>query len=108
MKSVLLVGEDLELLNIRAVLLKRLGVQVASASSLDRIPSGEFDLLVLCHTLTPEVQKRWVDRLKRTSPVTQVLQIDSAFGDHVSLEHHPVTTPDPQSLLDQVTTLLAL
>ena len=59
MASILCVGEDPNLLSTRAELLRRLGAKVewttTAQEAMRRLAEAEFDVLVLCHSISPEV-----------------------------------------------------
>jgi hypothetical protein len=112
MSTVLLVGEDRALLETRAALLRTTGAETlcsGSATALAVQASREFDLIVLCHTLssqsclaiTAATQARW--------PQTRILQITPArFWDHSpTISVDAVTSADPERLIDRTNELLA-
>lgn len=78
MHTILLIGEDPDILARRAILLESSGVDVSccSASELSLYLAGDFDLVILCHTLEPHVLRSLVmSDVYRRWPRTPVLQV---------------------------------
>ena len=67
---ILAVGQDPMILNTRISILRGAGYAVESATSVEEainhFRSGDFDLIILCHTIPPE-ERRHIARLIRDS-----------------------------------------
>jgi len=83
MENILLVGEDSDLMRTRAAVLSRSGACVACCNTfdLDARPWDEaFDLVVLCHTVKPGVQRSViVADVYRRWPRARVLQVLTGY-----------------------------
>jgi DNA-binding response OmpR family regulator len=95
---VLAIGYDPVLLETRSQVLRSAGYTVVSARSLKQaIPQfleGDFDLVVLCHSIPEEDRQRFMNLIRRHTSRTPVVFISSGFGQldrsaDVTLENDP-------------------
>ena len=73
---VLLIGDEMAHLQLRAVVLEhfwRIGIAVVDATG-----SVEFDadVFVVCHTLAEEDRQSWVERVRERSPAALVVKMN--------------------------------
>ena len=85
--SILCVGEDADLLNNRAMLLRSLDADakclLGSAAAVQCLASESFDLLVLCHTVKQADARAILNAVSGQTPPTFVLQVKKLYGsDH--------------------------
>jgi hypothetical protein len=113
MRSILAVGLDGDLLHTRVAVLKRTSADVthgnpdAAIKILEVVP---FDIIVLCHTLTPDDSTRVADAA-HIWPKTYVLQVISNAMWSPSYEDVPVDglcESDPGRLVERVMALLSI
>jgi CheY-like chemotaxis protein len=83
-KLILSAGRDAYLLKKRNDALTEAGYIVVSASSsyeaIERLLNGDFDLVLLCHSLSNEERKRLAGIVKNYSPATPVVLIADMDG----------------------------
>lgn len=76
---ILNVGSDAALVQSREVLLRSAGYLVESASSIEdairRLRAGDFDLVVLCHSISPAETKRLIFRIRSGGSGTPVISV---------------------------------
>ncbi len=72
-------GNDARLLNTRNAVLKQAGYHVVSAFSslelLEKFFSGDYDVVVLCHSVPEQEQEKLAQAIHRYSPSTPVATI---------------------------------
>jgi DNA-binding NarL/FixJ family response regulator len=77
MTVVLSAGHDHTLLAIRNMVLAQSGYKVVSAATavefIDRFFDGDFDLVILCHTIPEDERRRMADIVHQQSPSTPVV-----------------------------------
>lgn len=87
---ILNVGYDALLLRSRTMLLQSKGYCVESASSIEeairRFRAGDFDLVILCHSIPPEDRKRLIFRIRSfsTTPVISVAVAAVPYPDPIA------------------------
>lgn len=106
---ILSVGYDPVLLGTRRLLLQSAGYIVESSGSVEnaiyRFRTGDFDLVVLCHSMPEQERRRLLHLIRDYGSATPVIFISSAepspdgFSD-LSIENHPA------ALLDAVRAML--
>lgn len=106
---ILNVGYDALLLRSRTMLLQSKGYTVESASSIEEalrlFQAGDFDLVLLCHSIPPEDRKRLTFRIRAfsTTPVISVAAASLPYPD-------PIATLSvgciPDALLGAIQTVL--
>lgn len=86
MTRVLSVGSDHTLLGMRTLVLASAGYQVASALGpaefVSKFFDGDFDAVVLCHSLTEDQRQRIAELVRRHSPSTPVVVLGRTMGSH--------------------------
>jgi CheY-like chemotaxis protein len=82
---VLSVGFDLTLLRARGLVLESAGYLVESASTLkgaaDRFQSGDFDLVLLCHSVPRKDRDRLTSLIRSSGPRTPIVSIAGNLGE---------------------------
>jgi CheY-like chemotaxis protein len=95
---VLAVGFDWSLMRTRSLALQAEGYIVESASSLeeavDRFQAGDFDLVLLCHSIPMKDRDHLTCRIRATGSLTPVVSIARSLGEcdafvHAILEDSP-------------------
>src|SRR6185312_11160967 len=99
---VLTVGNDPVLLETRSQVLRTAGYIVVSARSIKqaitKFLEGDFDLIVLCHSISEEERQRFTAFIRERNSRTPVVFVASSLGQRDPLAD--VTTQnDPQDLL---------
>jgi CheY-like chemotaxis protein len=81
---ILSAGRDPELLKSRNIALSALGYKVAAASDsveiVDRLLNGDFDLVLLCHSIPDEDRLRITRIVARYTPSTPVVLVSQDGG----------------------------
>jgi len=81
---ILSAGRDLDLLKFRSAFLRKRGFQVVTASDspelINKLFSGDFDLVLLCDSLREEDLRRATGLIKLYTPSTPVILISSIEG----------------------------
>jgi DNA-binding response OmpR family regulator len=76
---VLSVGRDPELLGTRNLVLHSAGYIVVSAASIkeavDRFADGDFDLVILCHSIPPRERKRLTFLIRASGSQTPIVSV---------------------------------
>lgn len=81
-ERILLVGEEPLLLATRALLLSDWETEtVNSYGAMERIRTGNFDVVIIGHTVPQLGAHLLIDRLKELSPAPEILAIRIAIGD---------------------------
>src|ERR1700722_8094932 len=82
---VLCVGFDLSLLRARGLVLESAGYLVESASTLkgaaDRFQSGDFDLVLLCHSVPRKDRGRLTSLIRSSGSRTPIVSIAGNLGE---------------------------
>jgi DNA-binding NtrC family response regulator len=112
MATILLIGEDAMLLDTRAAVLGKIGVEVIcsnTASALTMQAARECEVVVLCHSLREDECAAITETLHQRWPRTRVLLM-IAQRDWGSAEAKAavdsVSSADPQRLIGKATELL--
>src|SRR5690349_16685847 len=99
---ILSVGSDPQLLGTRELLLQSAGYAVVSARSVkeavDRFLGGDFDLVLLCHSLSETERKRVVYLIRASGSFTPVVAIAEYTGQNDGLASATIES-DPEQLL---------
>jgi DNA-binding response OmpR family regulator len=109
MTVVLSVGHDHTLLAIRNMVLSQSGYKVVpavtAAEFVDRFFGGDFDLVILCHSIPEEERRRMADIVRQQSPSTPVVVLNNGFeGRHA---YATATVPaDVRDLLEALPSVL--
>lgn len=87
---ILSAGRDPDLLKARNSVLQAQGYRVAAASNsyevVDKLLNGDFDLVLLCHTMPEEDRRRLARIIIRHSPSTPVILISKKGCDNAAVE----------------------
>jgi CheY-like chemotaxis protein len=82
---VLAVGRDPSLLKTRNLVLQSAGYMVESASSVkeavDRFQSGDFDLVLLCHSVPRKDRDRLTSLIRTSGSLTPIVSIAGNLGE---------------------------
>jgi CheY-like chemotaxis protein len=82
---VLAVGTDPSLLKTRSLVLQSAGYMVESASSVkeavDRFQSGDFDLVLLCHSVPRKDRDRLTSLIRASGSLTPIVSIAGNLGE---------------------------
>lgn len=99
---VLAVGRDPLLLETRSQVLRNAGYIVVSVQSVkdafDQFRAGDFDLVVLCHSVSPEDRERLTYLIRAHSPATPVVLISAVSFSKDSSADATISN-DPHALL---------
>ena len=114
MLTILAVGQDSELLSTRAAVLRKCNAGVISASPLDApliLKAQPFDLVVLCHTLSPDEMNNLILVAHQQASEVQVLEVLDAVES--SWNRQPSGADDiaqakPEALVAKVTEMLSV
>jgi DNA-binding response OmpR family regulator len=83
---VLMVGRDPLLMETRAKVLQQAGYTVESSLSfteaIDKFLAGDFDLVLLCHSIPVEARERLTRRLREHTSRTPIISVASSVGQH--------------------------
>lgn len=104
------VGTDETLLELRNTILRKSGYTVVSSSSprkaLIEFRAGDFDLVILCHSISEADRQLLCQRMRLRSPGTPILQVREIVCDGES--PLPESIPaEPQTLLAKLNDLIA-
>jgi CheY-like chemotaxis protein len=109
---VLNVGRDSPLLDTRAMLLRSAGYIVEStpsmADAIHRFRTGDFDLVILCHSIPEQDRQRLIDLIREEGSSTPVIFISSTAAPPtprfavLSVDNH-----HPAALLSAIRELLS-
>jgi CheY-like chemotaxis protein len=87
---ILSAGRDPDLLKTRNAALQAQGYRVAAAFDsyevVDKLLNGDFDLVLLCHTMPEEDRRRLARIISRHTPSTPVILISQSTCESVTLE----------------------
>jgi DNA-binding response OmpR family regulator len=112
MPTILLVGEDENLQQIRAALLRTIGAKTACCSGSKAMSMQECqhcELVVLCHSLSEERKSALAQNVRMRWPEAQVLLVTQTKAQEQSACDagvNAVCSMDPYALLRQATELL--
>ena len=111
--SILCVGEDLDLLNTRAMLLETLGAEVKCATTLiealEQVADENFDVIVLCHSLNQHAAVAISDAIRERKPPPLILKMTKYFGieeEQAQFLCDAIVDARPPSLIDCARELL--
>jgi hypothetical protein len=119
--AILCIGEDAQLLETRALLLRSTGAEVHCSTS-DQILQSQlqfsvqsseqrsYDLVVLCHTIEQAKARSITECAHRRVPPLQVLllkPISTTRRERIGIDVDAVVIVEPASLLNVVTQLLS-
>lgn len=102
---VLHVGHDLMLLHTRSMVLKSAGHIVECECAIEavhRFLSADFDLVLLCHSLSNEEKQRFIRRIRghgSSTPVLSVGRFDTLNAQQSTFFDEPNTENSPIALL---------
>ena len=111
MEKILLVGDDFSLLATRVAILTKMGASAVGCDPLElaiHLGNEKFDLVILCHTLKPNVRKSVIEDARRRWPQVRILQLFSRL-DEMPAEALPVdavASTDPADLIAHIAKLL--
>ena len=107
---ILNVSTNPSLLETRSLLLRTAGYIVVEQSSTkaaaNELLSGDFDAVILCHSITQEQRDRLVNLIRTQRPSTPILIITGRFG-QFDRRVDAVVENDPESLLQEVAAILS-
>jgi DNA-binding response OmpR family regulator len=112
MPTILLVGADEMLLKTRAAVLSRTDSEVVTTDAQSALAIQEArkcELVVLCHSMDPEICAKLAELIRARWPHTRILQVISDRvwgGGQASAAVDAITFPDPDVLLGKTTELL--
>jgi len=100
---ILSVGYDPILMPVRTMLLRQAGYEVVEAHSageaLKRIKAGNFDLLLICHTVEHDEQDLLIEALRLSWPVVPMLCL-STIPEYSDLSRSAACSTAPEFLAD--------
>jgi hypothetical protein len=116
--AILCIGEDEQLLETRALLLRSTGAEVWCSTSgqilkfVEQKTFGQkvFDLIVLCHTVKKDVAFQITESAHHNLPPSRVLQLEPISAeskDRTGVAFDAVVVVEPASLLRAATQLLS-
>jgi len=111
METILAIGENVELLRSRALVLEKTGASATYCTVVD-FPAHWADrgigLVVLCHTLEPEERRLILEKVGQRWPAARILQVSRDYGDDVKQAYVDdwVLAWEPEKLLRQAKELL--
>jgi CheY-like chemotaxis protein len=107
--AALAVGQDPVLLETRSRVLRRAGYTVVPALSVEQalqhFIAGDFDIVILCHSIPVRGRERLTYAIRRHSPNTPVVVIAGRLSALDSFADATVDN-DPETLLQQIPGLL--
>ena len=112
MRTILLVGEDELLLNTRAAVLHTVGAETVTCRSdaaLALLHERRFDLIVLCHSISPDLCEALAEAIHARWAGTRILLVSSTrVGDpgNPLPEIDAITSADPERLIGRTVELL--
>lgn len=108
---ILVVGQDQLILETRCAILRSAGYTVRSASSIresiDLFHAGDFDLIVLCHSVCAEDRDRITLVIRSNGSRIPILTVASASTDFREGLADGTLSSRPQDLIKGLTDLLA-
>jgi DNA-binding response OmpR family regulator len=112
MSTVLLVGEDELIQQIRAAVLRTIGAEIICSSAKSALAiqaAQQCDLVILCHSLPEQLSAALAQSIRVRWPETPILQVASsrkweATGSDESIS--AVSSADPERLIVRTTELL--
>jgi len=107
---ILSVGEDPMLLETRSSILRSAGYAVAaelsSRDAMNHFPDGDFDLVLLCHSITPEDRSRLIRLIRVSGSRTPVLFVASQACDLPDALADATVDSAPEELLRGIEAVL--
>jgi|SRR6185312_9002511 len=99
------VGQDPVLLETRRQILRHAGYTVVSALSVEQalqsFVSGDFDIVVLCHSMPVQDRERLTYSIRRHSPNTPVIVVTAKVGAMDSFADATIEN-EPEILLQEI------
>jgi len=103
MTLILAVGQDPTLLDSRNAILRAAGYTVAPSLSIqhaiDQFRAGDFDLVVLCHSMHPDDRQRLTSLIRASGSQTPVLSVVAISGHDPDAFADAVLPSDPRDFL---------
>jgi DNA-binding response OmpR family regulator len=100
--SILAIGQDPVLLKTRSQVLRAAGFAVVSVFSLSKAIShaleGDFDLILLCHSIPVQIRERLVQRIREHTCTTPIVTV-AAYSAQVDLFADVTVENDPEHLV---------
>lgn len=107
---ILNLGHDTVLLSARHMVLESAGYIVESTSSIARalksLSEGDFDLVVVCHSLTDVERAYLTDSIRETGSTIPVINVDAADRPTAHPFGNPRSGSSPGELLHKVEAVL--
>lgn len=102
-------GKDTSLLESRSAILETTGLAVINAYSVrqcvSEILGGNFDLIILCHTVSPEERDEVASLVHKLHPATPVLLISTFFEKNREID--VIVDCEPEHLVKNVKEILS-
>jgi len=106
---ILAVGNDSHLLDTRQLLLEAAGYLVVTASSareaVDRFLAGNFDLVLLCHSISDKDRDRLACLVRASGSLTPVVTVAGCIGQHDGFATATIGS-EPLQLLTEIRNVL--
>lgn len=106
---ILAVGQDPVLLKTRSQILRTQGFAVVAVFSLskaiDRLTEGDFDLILLCHSIPVQIRERLVQRIREHTSGTPIVTV-AAYSAQVDPFADATVENDPEHLVADLRHLL--
>jgi CheY-like chemotaxis protein len=100
---VLTVGSDSSLLGSRSEVLKSAGYMVVSALSIreavDRFQDGDFDLIILCHSIPTKDRERLIGLIRALGSLTLIVCIAKTSGQQDAFQTATLNENDTKEFL---------
>jgi len=100
---VLTVGSDSSLLGSLSEVLKSAGYMVVSALSIreavDRFQDGDFDLIILCHSIPTKDRERLIGLIRASGSLTPIVCIAKTSGRNDALQTATLNENDTKEFL---------
>ena len=109
MHTILLIGTDEMLLKTRAAILSKTNSAVVTsnaASALAIQEDRQCELVVLCHSLSPEICASLAEVIRLRWPTTRILQVVADRWNSASPVVDGTTSPEPDRLIGRTIELL--
>lgn len=106
---ILAVGDDPTILSTRCSILRSAGYIVMPASSvsesIDLFRNGDFDLMLLCHSIPVEHRNRLIRAVRSTGSHIPIYAVASASGDFQAGLANGTVSSRPRDLIDELEAL---